>query len=239
MFFPTRIKSIRKGDRVLEVGPGNNPFYRSDVLLEKRFDDEAVALKQAGGVAKRELRQQIVYYDGGPFPFEDNAFDYVICSHVLEHVPVDGIERFISELTRVAGRGYIEFPLYRFELLNDIQYHVNLINVDDSNRVYILDKKRVDLSCDGYSYLKDILRGSLVAHKVTSLNPERLCAGFEFSAPLDYRIVEGLDDILAVKRSGDDYLDTRLTVSLLFSKIARQFHKNIFLQKWQNRSMRK
>lgn len=239
MFFPTRIKSIAKTDRVLEVGPGNNPFYRSDVLLERNYDDEATAVKQAGGVAKRDLKKEIIYYDGGAFPFEDKAFDYVICSHVLEHVPVEGLGLFISELIRVASRGYVEFPLYRFELLNDIKYHVNLISVDDVNKIYFLAKEKVDFSSSSYRYLKNILRESLVAHKLTSLNPERLCAGFEFSGHIDYTIVEDFDSLLAVKRREKDYLDTRHTVTLLFSKIARQFHKNIFLQKWQNRSMQK
>lgn len=44
----------------------------------------------------------------GPLPFADQSFDYVILSHVLEHVP--DVAAFIQELQRIAKAGYIELP---------------------------------------------------------------------------------------------------------------------------------
>ena len=41
-------------------------------------------------------------------PFKDKEFDYVILSHVLEHVP--NLLEFKSELTRIGKSGYIELP---------------------------------------------------------------------------------------------------------------------------------
>ena len=41
-------------------------------------------------------------------PFKDKEFDFVIASHVLEHV--EDLNSFIKELERVALRGYIELP---------------------------------------------------------------------------------------------------------------------------------
>jgi len=79
LFFPERIKNIKGSYKVLEVGPGSSPFPRSDVLLEKRFDDKE-ALKQRGLQPKIEYNKPIYYYDGSKFPFQDNEFDYVICS---------------------------------------------------------------------------------------------------------------------------------------------------------------
>ena len=38
-------------------------------------------------------------------PFKDKEFDYVILSHVLEHVP--NLLEFKSELTRIGKSGYI------------------------------------------------------------------------------------------------------------------------------------
>jgi len=32
MFFPEKIKNIKKNDYVLEIGPGGTPFNRSDVF---------------------------------------------------------------------------------------------------------------------------------------------------------------------------------------------------------------
>ena len=41
-------------------------------------------------------------------PFKDKEFDFVIASHVLEHV--EDPQFFIKELERVAAKGYIELP---------------------------------------------------------------------------------------------------------------------------------
>tara|TARA_B100000029_G_scaffold474766_1_gene517418 strand:+ start:219 stop:860 length:642 start_codon:yes stop_codon:yes gene_type:complete len=41
-------------------------------------------------------------------PFKDKEFDYVILSHVLEHVP--NLLEFVSEIERIAKAGYIELP---------------------------------------------------------------------------------------------------------------------------------
>jgi SAM-dependent methyltransferase len=41
-------------------------------------------------------------------PFADQVFDYVVCSHMLEHVPDP--HAVIAELMRVAKAGYIEVP---------------------------------------------------------------------------------------------------------------------------------
>ena len=41
-------------------------------------------------------------------PFKDKEFDFVIASHVLEHV--EDIDFFIKELERVSTKGYIELP---------------------------------------------------------------------------------------------------------------------------------
>ena len=47
-------------------------------------------------------------YPNQNLPFKDKEFDYVILSHVLEHVP--NIFEFTKEVERVAKAGYIELP---------------------------------------------------------------------------------------------------------------------------------
>lgn len=124
MFFPNRIRSIRPGDRVLEVGPGGSPHPRADVLLDRYFDDQE-AFEQRGRTAPPGLRDRMVYYQGGDFPFDDNEFDYVICSHVIEHV--DDVEAFCSEMFRVASSGYLEFPTVYYEYLYNFRVHTQLV----------------------------------------------------------------------------------------------------------------
>ena len=88
MFFPERMRSIRKLDRVLEIGPGSSPHPRSNTFLELNFDTSQNKISQRGGGLKEaNFSNKIIhYYDGGKFPFEDNQFDYVICSITCEQM---------------------------------------------------------------------------------------------------------------------------------------------------------
>ena len=100
---------------VLEVGSGGNPYPRSNVLLdayestrERHFQPLVVDRPTVLAVAEK-------------LPFKDNAFDFVIASHVLEHA-LDP-HAFLAELQRVASAGYIECPDALFERLNPYRDH--------------------------------------------------------------------------------------------------------------------
>ena len=41
-------------------------------------------------------------------PFKDKEFDFIIASHVIEHV--EDFEFFVKELERISSKGYIELP---------------------------------------------------------------------------------------------------------------------------------
>jgi len=136
--------SIKPTDRVLEVGPGGTPFWRSNVLLEKIFDTDE-ALKQRGHTEALETEQEIVYYSDKKFPFKDNEFDYVICSHVLEHISEDDFEFFVKELQRVAKSGYIEYPTIYYEYMYNFKVHTTFVNYKD-NVIYYMDKAKSSLN---------------------------------------------------------------------------------------------
>lgn len=139
MIYPEKIQSIKPEDRVLEIGPGSFPHPKANVLLDRRFESEEVALSQRGYGPKVEYQQPIIYYDGGQFPFADKEFDYVICSHVLEHVPANELELFLTELQRIASKGYIEFPNVFYELIHYRDFHKWFMNYRD-NTILFLDK---------------------------------------------------------------------------------------------------
>ena len=66
-------------------------------------------------------------------PFEDKEFDFVIASHVLEHV--EDFKFFINELERVSDKGYIELPTKLednlvFENKKDHLWHMDFNDVD-------------------------------------------------------------------------------------------------------------
>ena len=52
--------------------------------------------------------KNFIKLDGKILPFKDDEFDFVIASHVLEHV--EDVTTFIKELSRVSSKGYIELP---------------------------------------------------------------------------------------------------------------------------------
>ena len=74
-------------------------------------------------------------------PFKDKEFDFVISSHVIEHV--ENFEFFIKELERISSKGYIELPTrfadnLIFENKND---HIWWFVFDDANNQLIASKK--------------------------------------------------------------------------------------------------
>jgi ubiquinone/menaquinone biosynthesis C-methylase UbiE len=150
MFFPKRIKSIQDSDLVLEIGPGSTPYHRSNVFLEMKWEDETIQKAQRGEL-KGNLNSEktIVYYDGTVFPFQNHEFDYVICSHVIEHVP--NVDLFLSELFRIAKKGYIEYPTIYFEFIYNINVHLNIQKFKDGCFFY-MDKK--DSNILGYAHMQ-------------------------------------------------------------------------------------
>ncbi|TFH33511.1 MAG: methyltransferase domain-containing protein [Deltaproteobacteria bacterium] len=144
MFFSGKIKNIKQTDHVLEIGPGGTPHPRSNVLLEKKFDnpDEAEGQRGFAPPLKDSYKGKVVYYDGGRFPFQDKEFDYVICSHVLEHI--EEVDFFISEITRVGNKGYLEYPTIYYDYIYNFQEHKTLL-FRRENILYYMPKKESGL----------------------------------------------------------------------------------------------
>lgn len=184
MFFSDRIRSIPSGARVLDIGPGASPHPAATVLLEKRFPSEVEYVRQCGGVQPAGGDPRTVFYDGGAFPFADGEFDYVICSHVLEHVPDP--EQFAAEIFRVGRAGYLEYPLIYYEFVYDIPEHVNVVKRIGDEIVYL--PKR-ELGLDRFAEIQRFWFESLNAgysDTVGQLVPW-LMEGFEWHAPLRVR----------------------------------------------------
>ena len=85
--------------------------------------------------------KDFIKLDNKILPFQNNHFDFVIASHVLEHV--DDPKFFISELERVSTKGYIELPTKLednlvFENKKDHLWHMDF---DDVNSKLLISKK--------------------------------------------------------------------------------------------------
>lgn len=97
---------IKPGDKVLDIGSGHDPFPYATHLADFAPDDDSFG--RAGIPMKRPDDKPFFECSVEDMPFEDNEFEFVYCSHVLEHTlePM----RACEELMRVARRGYIETP---------------------------------------------------------------------------------------------------------------------------------
>ncbi len=139
-----RLGQIGEGDLVLEVGSGDRPNPRSDVLVDRFIEDNT----ERGG--NLTIDRPLVVADAHHLPFKDKAFDYVVCYHILEHM--DDPARFIREITRVGKRGYIQSPSEIAEKLFHWSFHRWYVNLIDG-RLILHPREDDDRFGDLFDYL--------------------------------------------------------------------------------------
>jgi SAM-dependent methyltransferase len=195
MFFPERVISFKQSDKVLEIGPGSTPHPRSDVYLELAYESKEAEQAQFGHTGAFTPQKPIVFYDGGRFPFQDREFDYVICSHVLEHVP--DVEFFVSELQRVAPAGYLEFPTAYYDYLFNFDVHLNFLYWDGAQ---ILWTKKSDFPLGEFSPLQTTFREALEKQSLSIVNELReiFIQGFEWQHPLVLKHTSSFDKLAKI-----------------------------------------
>lgn len=195
MQLPEKIRSILPTDKVLEIGPGAMPHPRADMFLEKRFENEELAFQQRGYELAKDYSRKIIYYDNLPFPFKDKEFDYVICSHVIEHIPSEDLEFFIKELQRIAHKGYIEFPTIFYELINYQPVHLWLMNLRDDT-ILFLNKNHFTTNYVHKVYRELFYTEDKYLNKSFQKFKELFFAGFEWRDNINYKIVESYDELI-------------------------------------------
>jgi ubiquinone/menaquinone biosynthesis C-methylase UbiE len=180
VFFPEKIIKISARDKVLEIGPGGSPFLRSDVFLELVYDDDKQYFLQSGGTPRLSTSKPLFYYDGDVFPFEDNQFDYIICSHVIEHVP--NLEQFLSEVFRVGNKGYMEYPTVYYEYLYNFSVHKNFLKMVNGQLLYL---RKSETHIDEFLSIQKFFLESLEKghHKLIEDLKDYMFEGFEWIEP--------------------------------------------------------
>jgi hypothetical protein len=98
-------------DLVLDVGAWGRPFTRADWVLDLMPYATRGLYGRDGPEPERFTEDTWVELDvcgREPWPFEDDGFDFAVCSQTLEDLrdPV----WVCSELSRVARAGYVEVP---------------------------------------------------------------------------------------------------------------------------------
>ena len=124
-----KILSENKSWKVLDIGCGYTP------------NEYATTICDVQDLSNFYKDKEFIKLNDQKLPFEDNQFDFVIASHVIEHV--EDIKFFISELERVSKKGYIELPTKLednlvFENKKDHLWHMEF---DDDNSQLVISKK--------------------------------------------------------------------------------------------------
>ena len=153
----THVNNILEKNRnwkILDIGCGYRAHKNASVIADiKDFSDFY-------------KEKKFVLIQGKNLPFKDKEFDFVIASHVIEHV--DDFEFFIKELERISSKGYIELPSRLgdnlvFENKND---HIWWCVFDDINNQILVSKKNqlIDpfITVSTAKLLEQIFRESLV-----------------------------------------------------------------------------
>lgn len=100
---------LKPDDIVLDIGSGNNPIPRANILADFYPDNN---FHRSGNiVADRPL----IICSLERLPFLSKSFDFVVCSHAMEHITSPYSAAL--ELQRISKGGYIETPAYGKDIL--------------------------------------------------------------------------------------------------------------------------
>ena len=141
---------VDQASLVLDVGSGDKPHWRADVLLDRFPGHEHGG--QRSGASSARVDRPLFDADAADMPFADKVFDYVICSHVLEHV--ERPAAVVAELARVAKAGYIEVPEAASAKIVDFPSHLWWVTLDAGVLVFTA-KSQPYFDADIDRYLTD------------------------------------------------------------------------------------
>ena len=145
-------------------------------------------------------------------PFRDNEFDFVITSHVIEHV--NDFQFFIKEIERISKQGYIELPTRLGDnlVIENLKDHIWWFKYDDDLNFLIVSKK---------NQILEPFINVATAKKLESIFRESLVMELLWENKIDYKV----DDSLEMK------LQTKFSFILLikkyFSKKIRVFFSKL------------
>ena len=98
----TTIKNINK---IIK----ENPKWKIlDIGCGYRAHPDASVIADVQDLSNHYEGKKFIKINEKKLPFKDKEFDFVIASHVIEHV--EDFEFFINELERISPKGYIELP---------------------------------------------------------------------------------------------------------------------------------
>jgi len=152
---------------VLDIGCGYTAHEKASVICDIQ------------DLSNYYKNKKFVKLENKTLPFKNKEFDFVIASHVIEHV--QDVEYFLSELQRVSSKGYIEVPTILednlvFENKNDHLWHIEF---DDNNNNLLISKR--------VQYLEPVVTVS-IAKKLSKYFRQSLILELFWENSIEYKI---------------------------------------------------
>ena len=158
--------------KILDIGCGYSAHEKAKVICD--VQDLSMFYKN----------KEFVKLDSKILPFNDNEFDFVIASHVIEHV--EDVNFFLKELERVSSKGYIELPTSLednlvFENKNDHLWHMTFDDIDQK----LLITKRIQ-------YIEPVITVS-TAKKLAKYFRQSLILELFWEKSIEFELIESSD----------------------------------------------
>ena len=157
----------RSSKQFIEETLSSNPdLYILDIGCGYNANKFASVICDVQDLSNHYIDKKFIRLVGKKLPFKDKEFDFVVASHVMEHV--EDVDFFIKELERVSKKGYIELPTMLednlvFENKKDHLWHMDF---DDVKNELLISKKieyfQPLLTVSSAKRLNKIFRKSLV-----------------------------------------------------------------------------
>ena len=97
--------TINHGNKIIK----ENPKWKIlDIGCGYRANPNASVIADIQDLSNHYKDKNFVKINEKKLPFKDKEFDFIIASHVIEHI--NDFEFFINELERISSKGYIELP---------------------------------------------------------------------------------------------------------------------------------
>ena len=173
LFYINSILKQNQNWNILDIGCGYSPHPAASTICDVQ------------DLKKNYLGKKFVQLKEKKFPFKDKEFDFVIASHVLEHVTNPSF--FLKELSRVANQGYIEVPTKLEDNLvfENKKAHLWHLTFDDINNLIIISKK--------IQFFEPILTISTIK-KLNNYFRDSLLLELHWEDSIEFKLEEKLND---------------------------------------------
>jgi len=202
-FWSLPFNKIRRSDFVLEVGSGNDPYWRSDLLIDKYVADSA---ERPGGSAPLVIDRPFVVGDACSLPLKDSSVDFAIARNLLEHI-VDA-DTFLNDMMRVSHAGYITTPSALAEKLFGWSKHVWFVSVDDGT-LTLRPKQRTLYDASLSKVFHTLYQNNRSFRRFYAKNRHLFVVEYYWEESIEYQIEGVLEDVTQIKTTEAQFnLDT-------------------------------